>query len=143
MARTKRRMKKLDTIWECPDDLWNDFVQPVLERLDPRKPGAGRRRIDPRKALDGMIYQMRTGFQWNALPRRFGDDSSVHRTMQRWIERGVFQEIWAVLIDHCDELDGVDWQWQSADAGMGKARLGGMQSGKTRRIVGKMARSVA
>ena len=143
MARTKRRMKKLDTIWECPDDLWNDFVQLVLERLDPRKPGAGRRRIDPRKALDGMIYQMRTGCQWNALPRRFGDDSSVHRTMQRWIEQGVFQETWAVLIDHCDELDGVDWQWQSADAAMGKARLGGMQSVKTRRTVGKMARSVA
>ena len=32
---------------------------------------------------------------------------------------------------------------ESADAAMGKARLGGMQSAKTRRIVGKTARSVA
>ena len=139
MAKTKRRIKKLDTIWECPDDLWNEFVQPVLERLDPRNPGPGRRRIDPRKALDGMIYQMRTGCQWNALPRRFGDDSSVHRTMQRWIERGVFQEIWAVLIDHCDELDGVDWQWQSADGAMSKARFGGITSAPTPRIAVKTA----
>lgn len=27
----------------------------------------------------------------------------------------------------CDELGAVDWEWQSADASMGKARLGGMQ----------------
>ena len=143
MARTKRRVKRLETIWECPDDLWNEFISPVLQRLDPRKPGPGRRRIDPRKALNGMIYQMRTGCQWNALPKRFGDDSSVHRTMQRWIERGVFEEIWAMLIDHCDELNGVDWQWQSADAAMGKARLGGTKSAKTRRIVRRTVPSAA
>jgi putative transposase len=143
MARTKRQIKPLETIWECPDDLWDDFVQPVLSKLDPRKPGPGRKRIDARKALDGIIYQMRTGCQWNALPTRFGDDSSVHRTMQRWIAVGVFQEIWAMLIDHCDELDEVDWQWQSADAAMGKARWGGTKSVKTRRIVRKTAASAA
>jgi putative transposase len=143
MARRKRRIKRLETIWKCPNDLWSEFIEPVLQRLDPRKPGPGRRRIDPRKALNGIIYQMRTGCQWNALPRRFGDDSSVHRTMQRWIERGVFEEIWAVLIDHCDELNGVDWQWQSADAAMSKARLGGTKSAKTRRIVRRTVPSAA
>lgn len=143
MARTKRKVRRLDTIWECPDELWDDFVQPVLRRLDPRKPGPGRGRIDQRKALNGIIYQMRTGCQWNALPKRFGDDSSVHRTMQRWIDRGVFQEIWAVLVDHCDALDGIDWHWQSADAAMGKARLGGTKSVKIRRIVRRTVANVA
>jgi putative transposase len=143
MARTKRKVKKLDTIWECPDELWDNFVQPALSSLDPRKPGPGRDRIDQRKAFNGIIYQMRTGCQWNALPKCFGDDSSVHRTMQRWIDRGVFQEIWSVLVDHCDELDGVDWQWQSADAALGKARLGGTKWVKTRRIVRKTVASVA
>lgn len=143
MARKERRVKRLETIWECPDDLWNDFIQPVLQRLDPRKPGPGRRRIDPRKALNGIIYQLRTGCQWNALPKQFGDDSSVHRTMQRWIERGVFEEVWALLVDYCDALGGVDWQWQSADAAMGKARLGGIQSVRTRQIVRKTVPSAA
>jgi len=143
MARTKRQVKRLETIWECPDALWDDFIEPVLAELDPPKPGPGRKRIDPRKALNGMIYQMRTGCQWNALPKRFGDDSSVHRTMQRWIEKGVFEAIWAELIQHCDDLGGVQWQWQSADAAMGKARFGGTTSVPTRRIGRKTARRKA
>ncbi len=143
MARTKRKVKRLETIWECPDDLWDNFIEPVLADLDPRKPGPGRKRIDPRKALNGMIYQMRTGCQWNALPKRFGDDSSVHRTMQRWIEKGVFEAIWAELVQHCDDLGGVEWQWQSADAAMGKARFGGTRSVRTPRIGPKTARKRA
>lgn len=124
MARKKRVPASLPTIWRCPDDLWEEFLQPTLDRLDPSK-ATGRKRIDQRRALDGMIYQLRTGCQWNALPREFGSDRSIHRTMQRWIERGVFGEVVALLINHCDELDDVEWEWQSADAAMGKARVGG------------------
>lgn len=143
MAKTKRKIKRLGTIWECPDDLWDEFIQPVLNRLDPRKPGPGRKRIDLRKALDGIIYHLRTGCQWNALPKRFGDDSSVHRTLQRWIAKGAFKEITAVLIDHCDGLDGVAWDWQAADGVLGKARFGGTTSAKTPRIVRKTAANAA
>ncbi len=141
MARTKRSVKRLKTIWECPDDLWEEFIQPVLDEMDPPKPGPGRRRIDPRKALDGIIYQLRSGCQWNALPKRFGDDSSVHRTLQRWIALDVFGVIGALLVEHCEELGGVEWRWQSADAAMGKARLGGTPSARTPRIGRKTARS--
>ena len=28
-------------------------------------------------------------------------------------------------MEGCEELDGVDWEWQSADGAMGKARFGG------------------
>jgi putative transposase len=142
MARTKRKVKRLKTIWECPDDLWNDVIKPVIDERDPPK-ATGRKRIDPRRALNGIIYQMRTGCQWNALPAKFGDDSSVHRTYQRWIKLGVLVEVWATLIEACAELGGVDWEWQSADGVMGKARFGGTRSGKTRRIARKKGRSVA
>lgn len=125
MARKKRVPASLPTIWRCPDDLWDEFIEPTLRRLDPPKK-TGRKRIDQRLALDGMIYQMRTGCQWNALPREFGSDRSIHRTMQRWSEHGVLDEVIALLIDHCDELGDVEWEWQSADAAMGKARVGGL-----------------
>jgi transposase len=56
---------------------------------------------------------MRSGVQWNRLPERFGDDSSVHRTMQRWIARGVLGRVWSALVENCAELGGVNWEWQS------------------------------
>ena len=143
MARRARRaVEPLPTIWSVPDTLWDDVIVPILHELDP-EPHTGRPRIDQRKALYGVIYQMRSGCQWNHLPDAFGDDASIHRTMQRWIAVGVFERIWAVLIEHCEELGGVDWTWQSADGAMGKARFGGIASGRTPRIAGKTARNGA
>jgi len=93
--------------------------------------------LDARAALDGIIFVLRTGCQWNVLPKPFGDDSSVPRTLQRWIAKGVLDRIWARLVELCEELGGVDFQWQSADAAMAKARFGGTRSGRIRRIVRK------
>ena len=71
----------------------------------------GRKRIDQRRALDGIIYRLRSGVQWNHLPKKFGDDSSVHRTFQHWVDRGVFERIWGMLVADWAELGGVDWAW--------------------------------
>jgi putative transposase len=137
MARTKRQVKALPTIWRVPDDLW-DQIQPILNDLDPAA-HTGRKRTDVRAALDGIIYEMRTGCQWNALPREFGDDSSVHRTLQRWIAKDVLTRIWALLVESCQELGGVDWQWQAADGALSKARFGGTRLGRIPRIGRKTA----
>jgi putative transposase len=141
MARRRRAVEPLPTIWEVDDELWS-IIQGILAELDP-PPTTGRPRIDQRQALNGIIYQMRSGCQWNHLPRDFGDDASVHRTKQRWVKFGIFERIWATLIENCDELGGVDWEWQSADASMGKARLGGIESDRTQPIVGKTGRNGA
>ena len=137
MARQKRKVKPLPTIWEVSDELWN-CIQPILEELDPIS-HTGRPRIDQRAALNGIIYQMRSGCQWNHLPRQFGDDASVHRTFQRWVQKGVLERLWASLVEDCGELGSVEWRWQSADGAMGKARFGGPKSAPTPRTVRKMA----
>ena len=139
MARQKRKVKPLPTSWEVDDELWK-IIESILDEMDPPS-WTGRSRIDLRAALNGIIYQMRSGCQWNHLPEQFGDDSSVHRTFQRWIKKGVLARIWATLVENCQELGGVDWQWQSADGAMGKARFGGTMSVPTPRIVEKMAPS--
>jgi len=111
-------------VWRVTDDLWAK-IEAILAEYDPPK-RVGRKRIDQRRALDGIIYRMRSGVQWNQLPKEFGDDSSVHRTLQRWVELGVFERICAALVEECEELGGVNWEWQAADTAMGKARLGGI-----------------
>jgi putative transposase len=115
--------RRFETVWEVPDVLW-ERIEPVLLEADPPNP-RGRPRADARRALDGIIFRLRSGCQWNRLPKEFGDDSTIHRTFQRWVDRGVFTRIWALLVQKCEDLGEVQWRWQSADAAMGKARLGG------------------
>jgi transposase len=129
MARRKKEVKPLGTIWRVDDGLWA-MAEAVLAEFDPPA-RFGPERIDQRKALDGVIYRMRSGIQWNQLPEEFGDDASVHRTFQRWVARGVFGRLWALLLEGCEELGGVDWQWQSFDCALGKARHGGIKSDRT------------
>jgi len=135
MGRNGKEVKTLPTIWHVPDELW-DKIRPIINQHDPPK-HTGRKRIDPRAALDTIIFRMRSGCQWNQLPKEFPDDSSVHRTFQRWIQLGVLDRIWAVLVEDCQELGGVDWRWQAADAAMGKARFGGTVSGQIQQIARK------
>ena len=133
----RRRPKPLPTIWRVPDDLWI-IVERFLREMDPPR-RTGRKRIDARGALDGSIFRLRSGCQWNRLPKEFPDDSTVHRTFQRWVCLGVFDRIWAVLLEACEDLGGCDWKWQAADGAMGKARMGGTSSGRTPPIAPRTA----
>lgn len=134
MGRPRKERKNWDelgTIWEVSDELWAQ-VAPVVAAVDAPK-RTGRPRVDARATLNAILFRLRSGCQWNQLPERFPDDSSVHRTFQRWVRLGLFERIWAVLIEQCTELGGVNWEWQAADGAMGKARLGGTSLAATRR----------
>jgi putative transposase len=132
MARKPRVTKPVDTIWEIPDSLWAGIAIILVEHYPPAR--TGRPMVDLRRILNGIIHRMRSGTQWNHLPREFGSSSTLHRWFQRFCEDGVFEAIWAQLVDACDDLGGVSWEWQAADAAMGKARFGGTRSVPTRRI---------
>ncbi len=119
-ASKRKTTKPLPTLWNVPDPLW-ELIEKVLTVYDPPAK-RGRKRSDPRLAFDGIIYRMRTGCQWNHLPPEFGDDSSVYRAFVRWEEKAIFDILWAILLTKCDLLQGVDWQWQSADGCLSKAR---------------------
>jgi len=67
---------------------------------------------------------MRSGCQWNRLPKEYLDDTSVHRTFQRWVGLGIFDRVRGVVQEACEDLGGCDWEWQAADTSMGKAREG-------------------
>lgn len=142
MARRKPAAEPLPTIWRTPDDLWTHFVVPLLRVHDP-EPRTGRPRIDQRNALDGIIFVLRTGCQWNALPKEFGDDASVHRTYQRWVGLNLFRRIWTQLVQAAEQLGGVDFTWQSCDGAMGKARKGGTKSARIPRTERRTAANAA
>jgi transposase len=84
------------TIPRVPDELWAK-LRPIIDAHDPQT--LGRKRIDPRAALDAIIYHMVTGCAWNRLPDSFPDDSSVHRTYQRWRRLGVLDLLLRKIVE--------------------------------------------
>lgn len=137
MGRPKKHREPLPPIWEASDELWA-IVEPILIDHDPPAV-TGRKRIDQRAAFDAIIFRLRTGCQWNHLPTEYPDDASVHRTFQRWVERGIFPRLWAAVQERCEDLDGCDSEWQAADTAMGKARKGGTTLAPIPLIVPRMA----
>lgn len=119
----KGKTAVLDTIWTIPDALW-ERLYPILEANHPTQ-ATGRPRVNLRTVMDGIIFRMRSGCQWNQLPKTFGDDSTVHRYFQQWRKLGVFEQLWRVLVEECDDLKRVCWEWQAVDGMLGKARMGG------------------
>ena len=90
------KQETLETIWEVPDELW-ERIEPIILEEDPPK-ARGRKRSDPRQMLNGIIFRLRSGCQWNRLPKELGDDSTIHRTFQRWVGTGVLHRMWGDLI---------------------------------------------
>jgi putative transposase len=114
--------------WRVSDEFW-EKVQPLIPPAPSHAKG-GRTRMDDREAFAAMIYVLRTGIQWNALPREMGASSTVHDRYQEWERLGFFEELWRAGILKYDELEGIEWEWQAIDGVMTKAPLGRGASGK-------------
>jgi transposase len=108
---------------QIPDSLWQR-VSPLLPNYK-RSAGGGRPRLSLRKVLTGILYVLRTGCQWKAMPREFGSGSAIHAYFQEWVAQGVFRQLWQAALQEYDDLKGIDWQWQSLDGAQTKAPLGG------------------
>lgn len=120
MARTKP--------WKVSDEFW-EKVEPLVPPA-PSHARGGRTRMDEREAFSAMIYVLRTGIQWNALPRQMGASSTVQDRYQEWERKGFFEELWRAGLLEYDELEGIEWEWQALDGSMTKAPLGRGATGK-------------
>lgn len=98
---------------EVPDKLW-EKIQPLLEPFLRTRPG-GRKPLPQRQVLNGILYVLTTGCQWEMLPACYGSKSAVHEHFQRWVHAGVFDQIFLLCLQYYDELKGIQWQWQSMD----------------------------
>ncbi|GAC1501664.1 MAG: hypothetical protein NVS1B6_08090 [Steroidobacteraceae bacterium] len=48
-----------------------------------------------RAQFEAIVYVLRTGCQWKALPReRFGSASAVHKKFMQWSQAGFFEALW-------------------------------------------------
>jgi len=127
VARRGRRRRSLPVLWRIPDDLW-ELIRVTLPAVELR-PSGGRPWIAPRRIVDGVLFVPRTGCQWKAVPREFGSGSTVHRRFQRWTDEGRWEAMWRLLLQYAEATQQLEWVWQSADASLHKAPLGGEKNG--------------
>ena len=109
--------------WELPEALWTALQAHIIAHNTHR----GRpRTVDLHKVAAGIYYVLRTGIQWQALPRdQFGPPSTVYYYFRQWAEDGVFVGAWRTALERYHAAHGIDWEWQSVDGAMSKAPLGG------------------
>lgn len=105
-----------DTQWEV--------LEPLLPVLPRRADGRGRPWADSRKLLNGMLWVLRTGAQWQDLPSRYGTKSTCHRRFQQWIEAGIFEQILKALAEDLKERGGLDLSECFVDATFASAKKG-------------------
>jgi putative transposase len=82
-----------------------------------------------RQAFAAIVYVLRTGIQWNALPRELGASSTVHDRFQEWERAGFFKALWQAGLHVYDELQGIQWEWQALDGVKTKAPFGKAATG--------------
>ena len=75
--------------------------------------------------MSAIFYVLRTGCQWNALPRSLGASRTGHDRFQEWRKAGVFKRMWIDGLSVYDKKTGIDWKWQAMDGVITKAPLGG------------------
>jgi putative transposase len=112
---------------DIPDSLWK-LVTPLVP-VPKRRTLRGRPRLPDRQVLAGIVYLLRTGCQWKALPQDFGSGSACHARFKAWCEAGVFTAVFSALLEFYDRRRGIQWAWSSLDSAMAKAPKGGDLTG--------------
>ena len=99
--------------WEVADKFWKR-VEPLVpvhtratDKTYQRKAGGGRKQKDARLVFETIVYVLRTGCQWKALPsERFGSASAVHQRYWDWEKAGLFEALWKKGLAEYDDLAG-------------------------------------
>ena len=111
-----------DAFWERVEPLIPQRPIRVSKRKYARKPGGGRKPKAPREVFEAIMYVLRRGCQWKALPRElFGGASAIHKRFLEWEQAGFFSALWRARLAEHDEMEGIAWRWQSFDGALPKA----------------------
>lgn len=99
-----------------PDALW-ERVQPLLPLHHPQRKG-GRPRASDRACLRGIVFVLKTGIQWEELPREvFGvSGMTCWRRLHEWHEAGVWIQLHRNLLNELGLLGEIDWTRAAIDA---------------------------
>jgi transposase len=97
--------------WIVPDGLW-ERIEPLLPKRTRRFRHPGRKPLDDRKALSGILFVLHTGIPWEFLPQElgFGSGMTCWRRLHDWNEAGVWQRLHELLLAELQGADPANWR---------------------------------
>jgi transposase len=71
----------------------------------------GPRPVPDRQCLQGILYVPHTGIGWEDLPQELGFRSGMTcwRRIKRWINAGVFDDLYRILLAQLNPANEIDW----------------------------------
>jgi transposase len=89
-----------------PSDLTDDEWSLIAPLIPPAKHGGRKREVDVREVVNGVMYILGTGCQWQALPKDLPPKSTVHDYFTRWDCDGTLRKIHDTLYVKCRDQAG-------------------------------------
>ena len=100
-------------------------IKPLLPQVH-----TGPVRVDDRRIISGILFILREGCRWRALPKDYGPRTTVYNRYNRWSKRGLWQKLFVELVsaEAAPDLVMVDSSavkaHRSASGGKGGASAG-------------------
>jgi transposase len=122
-------MPMRESPWVVSDGLW-ERVEPLLPRRPRRFRYPGRKPLDDRCVLSGILFVLHTGIAWEHLPQElgFGSGMTCWRRLHAWQEAGVWDRLHEVLLAELNAGGVLDWSRAAADSSQIQAKKGARKS---------------
>ena len=124
------------------DELWR-LIEPLLPVRKRRFHHPGRKRLDDRRTLAGILFVLRTGIAWQQLPQQLGYGSGMTcwRRLKEWQQAGVFQALHERLLAQLRSDGRLDLSRAVCDSASLRALLGARKPAPVRLIGASSAAS--
>lgn len=109
--------------------------QRIEPRLPPPKPRRfrfpGRKPLDHRKVLTGILLVLKTGIPWEDLPPEMGCGCGMSCLNYRkaWRRAGIWDSLHQILLQELEDAERIDWSRGAVDATFARALGGGEDRG--------------
>jgi transposase len=114
-------------------------TEALWQRIEPLLPPPPRRRfrfpgrkpLDYRQVLTGILFVLKTGIAWDDLPAELGCGcgKTCRHYLRAWHRAGVWRQLHALLLAELNGADQIDWERALIDASFAKAPEGGEDTG--------------
>ncbi len=110
--------------YELTDYQWSQ----ISDLFPPKTSKCGRARRDPRELVNAILWVLRTGSPWCALPKKYGPWHTAYNNFRKWTDDCVIAKIFERFSPNADETTElqIDGTYIKAHQHIGVAKKGAL-----------------